>query len=342
MRILKTPKTFEQSFASNPKSKYWSELNQLKPDKVFKSTATKFLFNCEKCNHEFSISLANVTNNRWCPYCCNNSKKICEQNDCTDCFNKSFASHEKSIYWSNKNELIPRQVFKNCNNKFWFDCKNCSHKFKLQLDSLNKGNWCHYCTNQKLCENEECKECFNKSFASHEKSIYWNNKNLLKPRNVFISSGKPYLFDCNVCNNSFITQLDYIQRGSWCPKCKNKTELKLFNWLKEQSFNFEIQVKFDWCKNKRELPYDFLLKDHKLIIELDGRQHFQQVSNWKRPEETKIRDDFKNTSALKNGYRIIRICQEIVLYEKENWEIQLKESINSPEKLIKIGSVYEN
>ena len=46
--------------------------------------------------------------------------------------------------------------------------------------------------------------------------------------------------------------------------------------------------------------------------------------------------------ALKNGYRIIRICQEIVLYEKENWEMALTEAIHSDFTLIKIGSVYEN
>lgn len=30
---------------------------------------------------------------------------------------------------------------------------------------------------KKLYENENCQECFNKSFVSLEKSIYWNDKN---------------------------------------------------------------------------------------------------------------------------------------------------------------------
>jgi Tfp pilus assembly ATPase PilU len=41
------------------------------------------------------------------------------------------------------------------------------------------------------------------------------------------------------------------------------------------------------------------------------------------------------------GYRMIRICQKIVLADKENWENQLKNAINSEEELIKIGSIYK-
>lgn len=114
----------------------------------------------------------------------------------------------------------------------------------------------------------------------------------------------------------------------------------MLNWLKEQAFNVKSQNTFSWCKKKQRLQFDFLLEKYKLIIELDGPQHFRQVSNWGSPEHNKNNDDFKNKSALDNGYRMIRICQEIVLYEKENWENQLINAINSKEKLIKIGSVY--
>ena len=40
-------------------------------------------------------------------------------------FEKSFASHEKSKYWSDKNgELKPKDFFKSISKKFWFDCHN--------------------------------------------------------------------------------------------------------------------------------------------------------------------------------------------------------------------------
>lgn len=40
--------------------------------------------------------------------------------------------------------------------------------------------------------------------------------------------------------------------------------------------------------------------------------------------------------------KIIRICQKIVLFNKENWENQLKEAIKNNINLIKIGSVYQS
>lgn len=60
-------------------------------------------------------------------------------------------------------------------------------------------------------------------------------------------------------------------------------------------------------KNKKYLPYDFVI--HKIIIELDGLQHFQQVGNWKSPTENLIRDKYKEDCANNNGYSIIRILQ---------------------------------
>lgn len=62
-------------------------------------------------------------------------------------FERSFASHEKSKYWSNQNTEQPRDVFKSSGKKYWFDCNN-NHIFDSQLDNINKGQWCPYCVNK--------------------------------------------------------------------------------------------------------------------------------------------------------------------------------------------------
>lgn len=332
--------SFEKSFASHEKSKYWSDKNKLKPHQVTKSNGNKFFFNCNKCNHFFEASIAHINDNRWCPYC--SSKKLCE---CKECFNKSFASHEKSINWSLKNELNPKQVFKSSNNKYLFNCNKCSHDFEMSLNKITNSNrWCPFCCNppQKLCENNECKECFNKSFASHEKSVYWSEKNKLNPRQVFKASDKKILFICYNCNNEFESRLSSYK---WCPFCKKKTELKLLNWLKENysQYTIKTQINFQWCKKRRTLPYDFLIKELNLIIELDGPQHFKQISNWQSHEKTQFTDGFKNNMALENGYSILRIEQEIVWYDKNNWNIELMNKINCMKlnTIMYIGSSYK-
>ena len=113
---------FEKSFASHDKSKYWSDdkNGDVKPRQVFKKTQKKYWFNCDTCNHDFEKRIDHVTSNSWCPYCSNPPKKLCDDEGCQTCFEKSFASHEKSKYWSDdKNgDVKPRQVFKSSNEKY--------------------------------------------------------------------------------------------------------------------------------------------------------------------------------------------------------------------------------
>ena len=58
--------------------------------------------------------------------------------------------------------------------------------------------------------------------------------------------------------------------------------MKLLNWLKNIFKEYEIITQFIF--NNSKYRYDFLIKDLNLIIELDGNQHFKQVSNWTSPE----------------------------------------------------------
>ena len=208
---------FDKSFASHEKSKYWSEKNgDVKPRQVFKSANTKYCFDCD-CGHQFESALSNITSlNRWCPYCCAN-QKLCEKEECKKCFEKSFASHEKSKYWSDKNVITPRQVTKRPNGKYWFNCI-CGHDFKKNIEHITeKNSWCPYCCNttQKLCDNKECKKCYENSFASHEKSKYWSDKNvdengnIINPRQVIKGSGKKYYFVCEY-NHYFDISLDHV------------------------------------------------------------------------------------------------------------------------------------
>lgn len=335
---------FENSFASHERSKYWSDKNELKPRQVFKVSGKKIWFNCD-CGHDFESLIAGITgSNRWCSYCAN--QKLCNNNDCQQCFNKSFASYEKSKYWSDQNEVKPRQIYKSTNKKFWFNC-SCGHIFISSPNIINTLNrWCPYCCNpqQKLCNNNECKKCFEKSFASHEKSKYWSDKNELKPREVFKFSEKKYWFHCNNCNYEFITSLHSISgKNVWCPICVNKTEKKLYDKLLEIYPDLITQFRADWCKNSNtnyHLPFDLILEEQKIIIELDGPQHFVQVRNWKSPDEHFKIDKYKEKCANENGYSIIRLLQEDVLYDKYDWLTELNENITKIINDTSVKNIY--
>ena len=171
------------------------------------------------------------------------------------------------------------------------------------------------------------------------KSLYWDfTKNIGTPREYFISSGKEFWFNCDRCNNNFKNKLNHISSGTWCNKCFNKTEYKLYENLKILYENITFQYRVEWCKNKSYLPYDFCIEENKIIIELDGPQHFIQVSNWSSPEEQLKNDKYKEKCANDNGYSIIRVLQEDVLCDKYDWKTEL---INNIEK-IKKDNIIQN
>ena len=310
---------FEKSFLSNEKSEFWNYKlnNKIKPSQVFKFSHKKYFFNCSTCNHQFDVRLYCISmNNTWCPYCCIPVQKICDDVTCNLCFVKSFSSHEKSKYWNyDKNKgVIPRNVIKGSTNKYYFNCNLCYHEFETSLSSITyMKSWCPFCKNVKLCESKECKDCYIKSFASHPKSKLLSDINI-NSRNIFKSSHKKYSFQCDTCNNNFEMGLNQIvNQQQWCPICAySKLEKYTKKFLDKLEIKFKSQKKYDNLKNKRCLPFDFYIPELKLLLELDGIQHFK-CDNYFHKNKKKIfkkriiTDIKKNFYAISNGYNFVRI-----------------------------------
>ena len=309
---------FKRSFASHPKSKFIKEKNARQ---ILKYSLQKNNFICDICTHEFTKSISSISVGQWCHYCSN--IKLCNNDDCIQCFKKSFASHPKSKYWSDTNNINPRQVFKGCPNKYIFNCDTCNHIFERKISEITEKQHCLYCVipSKILCTNNDCVECFNRSFASHEKSKYWNDTNIT-PRQVFKYSSNKYTFICEQAH-LFVSALDSLTyKKSWCPHCINKTEQKLYESL-SLLYTISRQFKTEWCKKIKCLPFDFVIKDKNIIIELDGPQHFKQISNWSSEIYQQENDIYKMKCANNNGFSVIRIIQEDVYYDKYDWLSEL-------------------
>lgn len=325
---------YERSFASNPRSAQWHPtLNgQEVPRGVYKNNNNKFWFTCETCHHDFDASLCNINgNNRWCPYC--SSKKLCEAPECQRCYEKSFASHHRSSWWHpTLNIQAPRNVFKTSIVKRWFKCSICDHDFDTRLNDVScNGKWCSYCSNRRLCKNVDCQMCHFNSFASSHRSSMWHpqlNEDIT-PRDIFKNKPRKFWFTCDTCNNVFqMSPNNITNRNSWCANCKYKTENKMYTILKNTWPSIIYQYKQDWCMKKNHLPFDFCIPGKKVIIELDGRHHFTQVSNWTTPEECLENDVFKQKCANENGYSVVRIIQKDVWLDKYDWRTKLQETID--------------
>lgn len=331
-KLCECAKCFPKSFASHPKAEQWIDAFH-DPRFEFLMSNIKRWFECETCHHKFDSSPANVVNGSWCPFCSTNGPgKLCDD-DCKMCFDKSFASHEKASFWLEElNKCEARSVKKTSNSKFWFKCGECEHLFESSLDHISFDNqWCPYCAipSRKKCEND-CKPCFLRSFASHERAVFWSKNNPKLPHQVAKWSHDHYLFICTVHNYEFKSRIDDITKnGSWCPLCATPSEAKLFIKLRAVYPTIIHQFRVEWCKRDRCLPFDFALEEHKIIIELDGPQHFRQVSNWEPPEQTQEVDLFKMKCVAAKGFSVIRIAQEEYSADEPTFEDELMNHITS-------------
>jgi len=341
---------FNKSFASHPMASSWSENNPITPREVCKGSENEYEFKCKDCNHYFSSKLYSIKNNKHCPYCSN--QILCSNLECTICLEKSCESHEMKNAWSADNDIIPRMVFKQSNNKRIFNCLKCNHTYISAVNKYYRNNGCcPYCANQKLCEDNNCETCYNKSFASHPRVLQLSPNNNIIPRKVFKGSEIRCKFICDKCNTEFESFLYNILSGYWCPYCKKKTEAKLLEFLKTEYSNCKTQVRFDWCRfseTNNIMPCDFGITDYKIIIELDGSQHFIQVSNWNNPNDIREKDIEKIRYCIENGYTIIRIKQEDIWLDKYDWKQLLKNQIELHKEseppqciFIETGNIYD-
>jgi very-short-patch-repair endonuclease len=129
-------------------------------------------------------------------------------------------------------------------------------------------------------------------------------------------------------------------RGAGCQLCVNKTEAKLYEKIITIYPYLQTQFKQDWCIKKSYLPFDFCIPEYKIIIELDGPQHFIQIMNWSSPEEQFENDKYKEECANQNGYSVIRLLQEDVFYDTYDWVKELCDAIEDVKSSEGITNVY--
>ena len=76
----------------------------------------------------------------------------------------------------------------------------------------------------------------------------------------------------------------------------------MYSLLEQLKLKFESEKVFDWSDGKR---YDFYVeyKDNKIIIEMNGEQHYKDASRygWKTLDEERKNDEYKKQLAKDNG-----------------------------------------
>ena len=103
--------------------------------------------------------------------------------------------------------------------------------------------------------------------------------------------------------------------GNGCFICsESKGEREVAKYLINNSILFEREKRFNECKNIKKLAFDFYLPNNNVLIEFDGRQHYEIVNFCNSRKQAvnayhrlKKNDKIKNNFAKTNKYHLLRI-----------------------------------
>ena len=116
--------------------------------------------------------------------------------------------------------------------------------------------------------------------------------------------------DCGTIKN--IASFSLCNGNTVSCGCKTKSiKVKMISeYLKKSNIIYIEEHKFDDCRSKRKLPFDFYLPQLNTVIEYDGRQHYESIPFYGGQEglHKRIKNDaIKNEYCKENGIKMIRL-----------------------------------
>lgn len=112
-------------------------------------------------------------------------------------------------------------------------------------------------------------------------------------------------------HGEFLQRPDNHLQGYGCKTCSSsKGELLIAKYLSDNNIKFEQQKSFDDCKNILPLKFDFYLPELNILIEFQGKQHFEPQPHFggnKTFGDLQKRDKIKKQWCIDNKVNLIEI-----------------------------------
>ena len=274
----------------------------LNPEEYINYKTKNLKIVCGSCGGEFITSLSSIVNGDGnCPAC---GKK---KSDDSRRFSKSYV--EEFINSINGNVLLNPDEYISFNNaNLKIRCGKCGNIYTTSFGKYKNENQitCPQCSRKQSGINKRLK-----TDQLREKIESINNNILLNPEDYQNYRVRNLKIKCGECGRIFITSLENYQSGkircSHCSRSKTEGERLVENYLKKYNIEYVMQMKFEDCRDKRPLPFDFYLPTLNVCIEFDGQQHFEPKYGQEAFEITQKHDQIKNDYCKKNDIKMIRI-----------------------------------
>lgn len=239
---------------------------------------------------------------------------------------KKLTIEEVKEYVENNSECeLLSTVYVKARDKLKFRCK-CGKEFECSFDNFKrkKTTLCQSCSNKKpfplqgKIKNSKYRQ---KPIEEVLKVVETEMKcKFIKRYTKPNTRSTVIVFECPIHGLQKAYWTNLVKRKG-CPLCNehnkqnSKGMIKVEEWLNDNNISFKKEYKFDKCRDKRKLPFDYYLPDKNICIEVDGRQHFEKAyfggidedkAN-KLLEYTKRHDKIKNEFCKENNIKLIRI-----------------------------------
>lgn len=230
--------------------------------------------------------------------------------------NETFAQKSEEIHGRGRYDYSDVN-YKDNRTKVLIGCNVCNIKFEQTPGNHLIGKGCKKCANNALRYTNE--EFLDKSKEIHgDRYIYPDEYKDTKTK-IRIICRKHGIFKQNPSLHL---------SGKGCPICNlSKGELKIKNIFDNLEIKYEIQKTFNDCKNISLLRFDFYIPEQNLLIEYNGKQHYEPVKYWKHENDFKkrqLRDKIKLNYCKDNNIDLL-----ILPYtEFDNIEQIIKNKIN--------------
>lgn len=269
----------------------WTEYEILEK---YQGGHTKIKVKHYKCNKIYNITPTHFLQRVRCPYCSGRMKKSDEE-------------FKKEIYKLVGDDYTALSNYVSNKTKIKMRHEKCQNIWDVNPLHFIQGSRCPLCnglmkkTNDQFHQEVKALEGANYAFLD----TYINDSIKIKVRH-------------NNCGHIYKVKPNSFLNGNRCPKCSKRNSRgsqMIHKYLIEHNIQYTVEQSFDDLKSDhgRKLRFDFsILKNDKIIllIEFDGKQHFEIIDPWGGEEEFLRRclnDQLKNKYCKKNDIPLLRI-----------------------------------
>lgn len=230
--------------------------------------------------------------------------------------------------------LISKELdFYDIKKKFKFVCPIHGEQENVIERFLN-GSRCYWCGREAVGKHNRYDEDVVESIVNGI-----NNNILLNKQNYINNITPNLIIKCGECGeNTFQTSLVIYQGGrvmcNSCSQKESKNERIIKELLDSLEIFFEQEKRFDDCKDRHPLPFDFYLPEYNLCIEYDGELHYKPVEYFGGDDALEItlrHDQIKTQYCKDNNINLLRIPY----WEKENIEKIILDELEKSSSLLK-------